>query len=95
MTCPFCKSDLIDEGAWGQLALHQSGEVFGHVYKCPNHEGFDSEELAEEFLEREGRTLEDLGVSSWDEVTCDSAMHSVSGSFYTDQSGDLQNGYPC
>jgi len=40
-------------------------------------------------------TLEELGVSSWDEVTCNSSMHFVSGSFYTDQSGDLKEGYPC
>jgi hypothetical protein len=84
-----------NEGAYGYLASHQSGEVLGHTYRCPNHDGFESEELANEFLKRTERKIEDLGVSTWDEITCDSSMHSVSGSFYTDKQDNLHDGYPC
>lgn len=95
MECPICGSDLQDEGPYGYLASHQSGEVLGHTYRCPNHEGFESEELANVFLKSTERTMEDIGVTSWDEITCDSSMHSVSGSFYTDKQDNLHDGYPC
>ena len=95
MECPNCNAELLDEGAWGYLASHQSGEVLGRVYRCPNHEGFETEELVNEFLKETDRTLEDLGASSWEEVSCDSCVHSVSGSFYTDKQDNLREGYPC
>lgn len=95
MECPICGSDLNDEGAWGYLASHQSGEVLGRTYRCTNHEGFENEELANDFLKRTERAIEDLGVTSWQEITCDSSMHSVSGSFYTDKQDNLHEGYPC
>jgi hypothetical protein len=31
----------------------------------------------------------------WREIVCDSSCHHVSGSFYTDESGELHEGYPC
>lgn len=95
MECPYCGSELIDEGAWGYLASHQSGEVLGRVYRCTKHEGFESEDEASDFLKNAERTMEDLGVDCWEDVTCDSCMHSVSGSFYTDKQGNLNDGYPC
>jgi hypothetical protein len=95
MECPNCGSELLDEGAWGYLASHQSGEVLGRTYRCPNHEGFENEELTNDFLKNTERTIEDLGVSSWDEITCDSSMHNVSGCFYTDKQDNLREGYPC
>lgn len=95
MNCPFCNADLRNEGPWGFLAAHQSGEVIGHTYRCPNHEGFTDEESAEEYLRVSEQTLEGLGLSSWEELTCESSMHSVSGSFYTDKREELHNGYPC
>lgn len=95
MQCPICDSDLQDEGAWGYLAVHQSGEILGRTYRCPNHDGFEDEESVNDFLKRTERTLDDLGVSHWTEVTCDSSMHSVSGSFYTDKRDQLYEGYPC
>ena len=95
MNCPICNSELRDEGAWGFLASHQSGEVLGRTYRCPNYEGFENEESANEFLETTKRTIEDLGVTNWEEITCDSSMHHVSGSFYTDKQGNLHDGYPC
>lgn len=77
------------------LASHQSGEILGRIYRCPNHEGFEDEESFQEFLDFQGITLEDLDVDTWEEATCDSSMHSVSGSFYTDKQNNLHEGYPC
>lgn len=95
MTCPICSSNLIYNGPWGYLVSHQSGEVLGHTYTCPSAEGFESEEEASYFLEITNQTLEDLGVTTWEEITCDSYMHHVSGSFYTDKQNNLNEGYPC
>lgn len=95
MECPICGSELYYNGPWGYLASHQSGEVLGHTYTCENADGFDSEIAVNDYLERTDQTLEDLGVEEWFEVTCDSSMHHVSGSFYTDKQNNLHNGYPC
>ena len=95
MECPICGAELNNEGPYGYLALHHSGEVLGQTYRCPNHEGFDDEEAALWFLMKTGRTMKDIGVSKWDEITCDSSMHHVSGSFYTDKQDNLHEGYPC
>lgn len=95
MECPICGSEMLDEGAWGYLASHQSGEILGYTYRCPNHEGFEDEESANDFLVRTERTIEDLGVTEWEEITCDSSMHNVSGCFHTDKYGNLREGYPC
>lgn len=95
MECPLCNAELENRGAWGYLALHQSGEVLGHTFRCPNAEGFENEEFANDYLTKESETLESLGLSSWEELTCPSSMHHVSGSFYTDKQGNINEGYPC
>lgn len=95
MFCPYCNSILFDYGPYGYLAAHQSGEILGHTFKCPNHEGFQTKEEADDYLTLIDETIESLGLNSWEEVTCDSSMHHVSGSFYTDKNNNLNNGYPC
>lgn len=95
MICPFCKSNLINQGPYGFLASHQSGEVLGHTYKCPASEGFEDEASALAYLESTGQTMEDVGATMWEDVTCDSSVHSVCGSFYTDKQDNLHEGYPC
>ena len=95
MVCPICNGYLIDKGAWGYLASHQSGEVLGHTFICSNAEGFNTKAQAIEYLHSTDQSMDDLGVTEWEEITCDSSMHSVSGSFYTDKQGDLHSGYPC
>ncbi|MCP4987224.1 MAG: hypothetical protein GY928_14595 [Colwellia sp.] len=95
MECPICNAELTHEDTWGYLAAHQSGEIMGQIYRCPNHEGFDSEEEASEYLKETNQTLEDLDCETWEELTCDSSMHHVSGSFYTDKQDNLHEGYPC
>lgn len=32
MKCPYCNAEMLDCGAWGYLAVHQSGEVLGHTF---------------------------------------------------------------
>lgn len=95
MECPFCNAELKYTDTWGFLAAHQSGEVMGNIFKCPNAEGFEDEQAANDYLFQEGETLENLGLSSWEELTCPSSMHFVSGSFYTDKQENLHEGYPC
>lgn len=95
MICPYCDSELNYEDCYGYLASHQSGEILGDIYRCPNNEGFQSEEEANNYLNKIGETLENLGLSSWEELTCESYKHHVSGSFYTDKKDNLFNGYPC
>ena len=97
MECIYCRAELIDCGVYGFLAAHQSGEVLGHTFKCPNHEGFSSKEEAIEYLKTNNelnnyRTIEEI---DWESVSCDSCTHSVSGSFYTDKQDNLHEGYPC
>jgi hypothetical protein len=36
LECSYCGSELEYSDHFGYLALHQSGEVVGYIYKCPN-----------------------------------------------------------
>ena len=95
MECTYCGAELTHEDTYGYLASHQSGEILGQIYRCPNHDGFEDEESANEYLSEIGETIKTLGLESWDELTCDSSTHHVSGSFYTDKQDNLHQGYPC
>jgi hypothetical protein len=95
MNCTFCGSEMDYNGPYGRFAAHQDGKKIGDIYKCPNAEGFQSEDEALEYLQSSGQTLEENGWASWEEIVCWSSVHHVSGSFYTDEGGDLHEGYPC
>lgn len=96
MNCPCCNYELIHEDSYGKyLSDPQHREIYGDIYRCPNHEGFSDEESAMEYLESIGETLESLKYEDWMEVICESSIHHVSGSFYTDINGNLFSGYPC
>ena len=95
MECPICSAELENNGVYGYLAQHQSGEILGNNYKCPNSEGFESEEDSLLFLLETNQTLDSIGVSCLEEVTCDSSMFNVAGAFYTDKQENLHEGYPC
>jgi len=106
MECSYCGAELICEDYYGYTkhAEHyweypQSWiEKEGDIYRCPNHEGFQSKEDVLEYLGREDKLeeyLKDCGYSSWKEVVCESSTHHVSGSFYTDKNDNLHEGYPC
>lgn len=95
MECPYCNAELIHKDTWGYLASHQSGEVLGQIYICPNADGFETQEETNDYLETTEESLEDLGLVTWEELVCESANHHVSGSFYTDKNDNLKEGYPC
>jgi len=82
-TCPHCNAELRHEDTYFRNFMR---ERLGDIYRCPNHEGFPSEEEAREF---------DPETTDWTEIVCHSAVHHVSGSFYTDKQDNLHEGYPC
>lgn len=102
--CPYCGADLVYEDTYGQgVYWKQDNKPTGDIYRCPNHEGFPDEESAYEYwdssikgVHSDWEGFEDgWNESRWEEVSCESNTHNVSGSFYTDEQGDLQEGYPC
>lgn len=93
MECPYCLAELVYEDSYGSRLELDRGTPKGHIYRCPNHSGFESEEAAAAyFKEVEGR---EPSPEELEHVCCDSSVHHVSGMFYTDASGQLHNGYPC
>lgn len=107
MECPYCNAELEYEDYYGyyQHAKHhyehpQSWiEKEGEIFRCSNHEGFKSLGDVLEYIDGNEDDLElylkDYGLTSWEDVVCESSTHHVSGSFYTDKSGELHDGYPC
>lgn len=93
MECPYCGAELIQTDTWGYLARHQSGEVLGEIYECPNHDGFENKEEFETFLRETNQLIEDLGVEKWEDACCENAQGTRH--YYTDKCGDLHEGYPC
>lgn len=102
MECPYCGAELEWEDSYGNsdYIIHgdESGKA-GDIYRCPNHEGFKDAEAVLEYIDGNDDDLEeyckDCCLKGWEEVTCDSSMHGVSGSFYTDRQDNLYEGYPC
>jgi hypothetical protein len=84
--CPICGAPLTHEDSYGRIRGGFMEEKRGDIYRCPNHQGFPTPEAALAY---------EPSAANWEEVVCDSAVHHVSGSFYTDQSGRLHEGYPC
>ena len=97
MECPYCNTELEQIDSFGNsnyiLRGDQNGKS-GDIFKCPNHEGFEDDSDTEAYLELIGEEIP-LNIDAVREVVCESSVHHVSGSFYTDRNGDLQNGYPC
>lgn len=99
--CPYCSAELIYDCSYGQGNL-AAQEKYGYgwnkkgdIYRCPNAEGFDDCETAvnyyiETYDEHPSKEFED-----WTGVCCETNCLPVSGSFYTDESGELWEGYPC
>lgn len=94
--CPYCGADLVYEDTYGQGAYwKQDNKPTGDIYRCPNHEGFPDCETAVNWYieykdEHPSKEFED-----WTGIACESNAHNVSGSFYTDEKGELFEGYPC
>ena len=92
MECPCCGSPLEYRDTYGRLAAHQDGQVLGYIYRCPiAEEGFLSEEDALKYVAENSDAAED----NWEDVRCLSALHHVSGSWYSDLQENLHAGYPC
>ena len=102
MECTYCGAELEYEDSYGNrdyIAYGNRNGKSGDIYRCPNHEGFSTKELALTYLQIDEDELEqylkDNGLEDWEEIVCDSSTHNVSGSFYTDKQGNLYEGYPC
>lgn len=96
--CIYCGAHLVYEDTCGVGPYwRHDNNPEGEVYQCPNHEGFDTEEAAWEYMTELGGKvmMSEFGWESWEDVVCDSSCHHVSGMFYTDRSGELKEGYPC
>ncbi|WP_312286688.1 hypothetical protein [Terrisporobacter sp.] len=103
MECMYCGAELDWYDSYGNKDYIIYGNMNGKrgdIYKCPNHEGFNSVEEVMEYLNMNyicelNDYLTKNELDGWEDVVCESGMHSVSGSFYTDINDDLHEGYPC
>ena len=89
MECPYCNAELEWEDSYGTAEyIIYGNEKYknGDIYKCPNHEGFETKEEA---LSYDDTCEEDI----WEYIACESGV--FNGYFYTDKQGDLHEGYPC
>ena len=103
MKCIYCGEELEYEDSYGNKEYiiygYENGKM-GDIYKCPNHEGFKTLEEAMVYANTETNQdfeeyLSKQGWSSWEDVSCESTCHNVSGSFHTNKYDDLMEGYPC
>jgi len=90
MQCSHCQAELVYEDTYF-LGPVSNGNKLGEIYRCPNHEGFATEEEAREYQSG----TNDGQPEDWEEIVCLSAVYNVSGTFYTDLQGNLHEGYPC
>ncbi|PHE64387.1 hypothetical protein COF68_05995 [Bacillus toyonensis] len=96
MQCTRCGGDLDYSSVWYRGVYgREDYQERGTIYKCPNWQGFNSEEERQVYMERydievgedkEFKTIEDVICSSHDDFN---------GDFHTDESGELNEGYPC
>lgn len=92
MECPYCHHEMEDTGPYGRLAAHQDGVVLGRTFICHNARDSFPTQLAAKTYALEYPTQDE---ADWQEIRCLSQVHSVQGSWYTDQQGNLLPGYPC
>jgi hypothetical protein len=108
MICPYCNSELKYEDTYyrGFPGRYVNGDSpspigyysepssnykeLGEIYRCPNHEGFEYEEDAIFYAQNNS-----IDYENWEDIVCESSCLHVSGCFYTDERGDLNEGYPC
>jgi hypothetical protein len=97
MECPYCGAELVWQDYYGNIvhANYYFGypqswiDKTGDIYKCPNSEGFETQEEAKTYQEFNPHIKEE----NWEEVCCDS--FAFNGYFYTDRYDNLYEGYPC
>tara|TARA_Y100001956_G_scaffold48961_1_gene47609 strand:- start:6963 stop:7280 length:318 start_codon:yes stop_codon:yes gene_type:complete len=101
--CPYCESELTQVDTWGVGLWWHGGKPEGEIYKCPNHEQFETPEDAFLYWDNNVKDVhsdwegfeDGWNEELWDTFGCESNCHYVSGSFYTDRNGELHEGYPC
>lgn len=102
--CWYCGAELIYDCEWGVGAYWiRENNPEGEIYKCPNHEQFEDEEAAFNYWNDNVKDVHSdwegfengWNPELWDTFGCESDCHHVSGSFYTDRSEELKEGYPC
>ncbi len=94
MECPHCKAELkYDTYTYkGNLAAYEKGyegsgfKKTGEIWYCPNKEGFENLEDAENYKKE---INSDLPV---EEIVCDSST--FNGYYWTDLQGNIHEGYP-
>lgn len=97
MECPYCGAELklVDYYGKRKFADHYYEyprswiDKVGDIYNCPNSDGFDDLDEAQSYQETE----EDQTDLELEDVMCYSDV--FNGYFYTDECGNLQEGYPC
>ena len=90
--CPYCGKELILTDTYGPreyICFGDRNYKEGDIYKCPNHEGFETAAESIEYA-----AVNDLQYTEINDIVCKSATHNCSGSFYTDKNGKLYPGYP-
>lgn len=95
MNCPHCNAELIHHDFYGKYN-HGNWIKEGDIYKCPNSEGFENYEDAEQYVKDKEIDIEVFkmtGQYTGREIVCDSETHN--GTFYTDLNDNLYEGYPC
>ena len=91
MKCPYCDSELIYHDYFGYVGLHQSGEVLGKIFKCPNFEGFEDLNELNNYKEKHPELL---NVKNEDIICLSADNNGFFYSFNNDEE-NLKEGYPC
>lgn len=95
MECPHCRVELNYHSFYykGNMAAGDYKKI-GDIYGCPNSEGFEDVETAKEYAEKNNIGFgEGKEFATIEEVCCKSGEWN--GHFYTEETGELSEGYPC
>ncbi len=111
MECPYCGRELTltdhygtgrQESFYGTAAngIHYPStyQKIGDIYKCNNSFGFNNKEEVMEYIEVKSENelrgyIQKNNLEDWMDIVCESEC--FNGNFYTDNSGNLYEGYPC
>lgn len=94
MECPHCGKELVYDTYY--FRGNNTNEVLGHIFKCPNVEGFEEQEDAIAFVKENNLKIgdgPDCDFEDAESICCTSAC--FNGFFYTDSNDNLNEGYPC
>jgi hypothetical protein len=102
MECPYCGAELIYDDYYGTgrqeyfygtagngIYYPSTFKKLGDIYYCPNREGFEDSDMAKSYQNNHDE-LKDMPI---EDICCD--IGCFNGHFYTDNNGNLHEGYPC